>query len=226
MMKLYYHPVSTTSRPVALFAADHQIELDYQLVDLLQGEHVQPAFTAINANQAVPMLEDGEFRLTESSAILKYLADCVGSQTYPFDLRQRARINERMDWINTSLSRELGYGFVYPQIMPAHKRPDEHSHRQTIAWGRERALRWLKVLDESILGASNRYLCGNELTIADYLGIAHVTLGETVRIDFAKWPNVARWIARLKDRQHWASVNDPFYRYLVQPFAKVSFEVL
>src|SRR5688572_28253565 len=110
MMKLYYHPVSTTSRPVALFAADHHIELDYQLVDLIKGEHLLPGFSALNANQAVPMLEDGEFRLTECSAILKYLADCVGSQTYPLDLRRRARINERMDWINTSLSRELGYG--------------------------------------------------------------------------------------------------------------------
>jgi glutathione S-transferase len=225
-MKLYYHPVSTTSRPVVLFAADHSIPLDYRLVDLFKGEHIEPAFTAINANQSVPILEDGDFRLTESSAILKYLADCVGSPAYPPDLRRRARINERMDWINTSLSREFGYGFVYPQIMPTHKRPDEHSQRQTIAWGREKALRWLKVLDESILGTDNRYLCGNELSIADYLAVAHVTLGETVRVEFAQWPNIARWVARMKDRQHWATVNDAFYRYLVHPQANIAFERL
>ena len=38
-MKLYYHPVSTVSRPVVLFAADSGIALDYQVVDLMTGEH-------------------------------------------------------------------------------------------------------------------------------------------------------------------------------------------
>ena len=40
-MKLYYHPVSTTSRPVVLFAMDNGIALDYQVVDLMTGEHLQ-----------------------------------------------------------------------------------------------------------------------------------------------------------------------------------------
>ena len=31
-MKLHYHPVSTTSRPIMMFAADHRLELDYRLV--------------------------------------------------------------------------------------------------------------------------------------------------------------------------------------------------
>lgn len=201
-MKLYFHPVSTTSRPVALFAADHTIELDYHVVDLFAGEQVQPAFTAINPHQAVPVLEDGELRLTESSAILKYLADKAGSPAYPRDLQQRARINERMDWFNTSLSRELCYGFLYPQLMPTHKR-NEH---------------WL--------GGDNRYVCGERITIADYLGIAHVTVGEAARVDYSRWPNVARWIARMKDRPTWAPVNEAFYTHLVQPYAATRFEVL
>lgn len=225
-MKLYYHPVSTTSRPVMLLAADHRIEVDYCLVDLVKGEHMLAEYTALNANQAVPLLEDGEFRLTESSAILKYLADRVGSPLYPLDLRKRARINERMDWINTSLSREFAYGFVYPQIFPTHKRSDESVHRGVIAWAREKSLRWLNVLNDSILGRDQRFLCGSELTIADYFGMAYVTLGEAVHVDFAKWPNLAAWIARMKDRQHWATVNDPFYRYVVQANARSSFVAL
>jgi len=225
-MKLYYHPVSTTSRPVMLLAADHRIEIDYRLVDLPGGEHLQPYYASLNANQAVPLLEDGEFRLTESSAILKYLADRVGSPLYPLDLRKRARINERMDWINTSLSRDFAHGFVYPQIFPTHRRADEGVHHGVVSWGREKSLRWFNVLNDSILGKDGRFFCGSELSIADYLAMAYVTLGEAVHVDFAKWPNVAAWIARMKDRQHWATVNDPFYRYVVQPNAKVSFAAL
>ena len=94
-MKLYYHPASTTSRPVVLFAAESGIALELQVVDLFTGEHMQPPFGAINPNHLVPVLEDGAFRLTESSAILKYLADKVGSPLYPKDSaaarpRQRA----------------------------------------------------------------------------------------------------------------------------------------
>jgi glutathione S-transferase len=78
-MKLYMHPVSMTSRPVRLFIAENGIKAEEQVVDLMTGEHVQPAFTAINPSQLVPVLEDGDLRLTESSAILKYLAEKTGS---------------------------------------------------------------------------------------------------------------------------------------------------
>src|SRR5271169_119856 len=94
-MKLYYHPVSTTSRPVVLFAAESGIELEYQLVDLFTGAQYKPEFEAINPSHQVPVLEEGDFRLTESSAILKFLADRKGSPAYPSDPRKRARVNER-----------------------------------------------------------------------------------------------------------------------------------
>jgi glutathione S-transferase len=84
-MKLYYHPVSTTSRPIMLLAAESGLELEYQVVDLFGGEHLQPGFEKINPSRLVPVLEAGDFRLTESSAILKYLADNAGSP------RHRAR---------------------------------------------------------------------------------------------------------------------------------------
>ena len=109
-MKLYYHPVSTTSRPVVLFAAESGIELDYQIVDLFTGDQYKPEYSAINPSHQVPVLDDGEFRLTESSAILKYLADKTGSPAYPQDLRKRARVNERMDWFNTGFYRDFSYG--------------------------------------------------------------------------------------------------------------------
>jgi hypothetical protein len=76
-VKLYYHPISTTSRPIMLFAAESRIPLEMQVVDLFTGEHVQPPYAALNPNKLVPTLEDGDFILTENSAILKYLADKI-----------------------------------------------------------------------------------------------------------------------------------------------------
>jgi glutathione S-transferase len=142
-MKLYYHPASTTCRPIMLLAAAEKIELDYQLVDLFTGENYQPAFTAINPNQTVPLLVDDDFQLAESSAILKYLAEKVRAPSYPAELRARARVNERMDWFNTGLYRDLGYGLVYPQVLDSYRRGDDQAHGQHLAWSRA-SKHWLE----------------------------------------------------------------------------------
>ena len=44
----------------------------------------------MDPNWMVPMLEDGDLRLTESSVILKYLADKYYLPSYPKDLKKRA----------------------------------------------------------------------------------------------------------------------------------------
>ena len=208
-MKLYYHPVSTTSRPIMMFVEDENIQLEFQVVDLMTGEHVKPPYLALNPNGLVPMLEDGDFRLTEASAILKYLADKTGSKAYPKDLRERARVNERMDWANTQLYRDFGYGLVYPQIFPNYKRPTDEQQNGVLAWGKEKSGRWLKVLDQNLIG-SNPYLCGDKLTIADYLGAGYLTLGETIGCNFSTYPNIARWLNTMKARPSWAKVNETF----------------
>src|SRR5262249_29133174 len=57
-MKLYMHPVSMTSRPVRLFIAENKIPVEEVTVDLFTGEHYGPAYTAVNPNNLVPMIED------------------------------------------------------------------------------------------------------------------------------------------------------------------------
>ena len=224
-MKLYYHPVSTTSRPILLLAEEAGFALDLEVVDLFSGAHLKPEFAAVNPSRQVPALVDGDFHLTESSAILKYLADKVGSPTYPTELRARARVNERMDWFNTGLYRDLGYGFIYPQCLPTHKRADERVQAATLAWGREKSRAWLQVLDADLLG-DNAFVCGSDLTIADYLGAALLTVGEAVHLDYSSWPNVARWLGTMKSRPSWAKTNEGFYKYFVGPYKDAQFEGL
>jgi len=216
-MKLFYHPVSTTSRPVVLFARESGIDLDYQIVDLFTGEQYKPEYSAINPSHQVPVLQDGDFRLTESSAILKYLADKVRSPAYPTDLQKRARVNERMDWLNTGFYRDFSYGFLYPQIFPFMRRPDDAVQAGTVAWGKDKAVGWLTVLDESLIGPRQGYLCGDEITIADYLGGMMVLGGEAIECRFSAYPNISRWLGNLKRLKHWPEVNEAFYKYVVDP---------
>ncbi len=224
-MKLYYHPVSTVCRPILQLVAEENIAIDLEFVDLFSGAHLQPAYTAINPSRQVPVLDDGDLRLTECSAILKYLAEKAGSATYPEDLRKRARVNERMDWFNTGLYRDLGYGLIYPQCLPHHKRADERVQAATIAWGKEKSRNWLSVLDQSFIG-SNAFVCGSEITIADYFGAGLMTLGEVVHLDYSPWPNVTRWISTMKARPGWAKANEGFYAHFVSPYKDAKFEGL
>lgn len=204
-MKLYHHPASTTSRIVMLFAAESGIRYEPIVVDLFTGEQLGERYAALNPSRLIPMLEDGTFRLTECSAILKYLAETTGSPAYPADTRQRARVNERMDWFNTQFSRDFCYGFVYPQIFPPHRRPHAGAQAATLDWHRGRARQWLAVLDGHLIG-SNEYVCGNEITIADYLGAPMVALGGIVGVEFARYPNVQRWLAKMKALPAWKKV--------------------
>jgi len=223
-MKIYYHPASTTSRPLMLFANESGIDVDLQVVDLFTGEHYQPPYEAINPNHLVPTLDDGDFRLTESSAILKYLADKSDSPAYPKELKARARVNERMDWFNTQLNRDLAYGLVYPQAFPHHKRPSDEAQKATLAWAKERAAGWLKVLNDHIIGPKNGYLCGDRITIADYYGAPFAALAGVVGSDLAAYPNVKRWLGNMKALKSWAKTNeviDGFAGSLKGPFEKV-----
>jgi glutathione S-transferase len=210
-MKLYMHPISMTSRPVRLFIAENRIDAEEQVVDLMTGEHYKEPYASINPNRLVPMLEDGDFRLTESSAILKYLADKIGSPAYPKDLKQRAKVNEVMDWLNTQFYRDWGYGLAYPQLFPHHKRRSDEAHEGAIEWGQKNAENWLKILNDHWLGPNKQYLCGDQITIADYFGAGLVTLGELIRCDFAKYPNVQRWLDNMKKLPNWNKVNEAFY---------------
>jgi glutathione S-transferase len=85
--------------------------------------------------------------------------------------------------------------------------------KATLEWGKERAKGWLQILNDHYIGPKNNYLCGNQITIADYLGSAFVTLGEIVRCDFSPYPNIQRWLDNMKKLKSWPKVNEVFDGY-------------
>jgi glutathione S-transferase len=206
-MKLYFHPASTASRPVTLFCAEAKISYEPVIVDILSGAHLKEPFISLNPSKMVPVLEDGDLVLTESSAILKYVAEKADSPAYPKDLKKRARVNERMDWFNTQHYREWGYHLIYPQVFPHHKRANDDAQKGTVEWGKEKSEEWLKVLDVNVLG-KNQYLCGNDITIADYFGAEILSAGDLIGVSFKRFPNVDHWMARMRALPHWKSIHE------------------
>jgi glutathione S-transferase len=203
-MKLYCDPISTTSRPVMLFIAEAGLPVELAHIDLMNGANATPQYLSINPNGCVPYLVDGDFALGESSAILKYLAELAGSPAYPTELKARARVNEAMDWFYTNFHEYYCLMAVYPNFGIPHG-IDEVLAQGLVAYGEEHAHRWLRVLDEQMLG-DRPYVCGEAISLADYPGSAFVTIGEACAFDLSAYPNILAWIARMKARPCWDAV--------------------
>ena len=207
-MKLYYDPASTVCRPIMLFLQDHELDVDLIHVDLTIGEHRSGWYAKVNPNRQVPALTAGDFRITESATILRYLAQLAGSPAYPAEPRARARVDEALDWFNTGFYRDHGYGIVYPQILPDYRIHPAQTG-ELLAWHRERAASRLQVLNDHMIG-DGLWVTG-AFSIADQFGASLVTMGEMVGFDLTPWPNVCRWLAAMEARPGWAAVNAAFY---------------
>jgi len=197
---------------ILLFCAEERIDVEKIDVDLLSGAHLSEDYKKINPCAFVPVLEDGDFRLTESSAILKYLADKYDSKAYPRDLKRRAKINEVMDWLNTSLYRVVGYNFIYPQIYAHHRREPEVVNQGTIQWGRERTRQYLQLLESHWLG-EKRFLCGDELSLADFCGAPILSQFDLIHASLAPFRNITRWIGEMRRLKSWGAVHGMHEKY-------------
>ncbi|HWH17492.1 MAG TPA: glutathione S-transferase family protein [Allosphingosinicella sp.] len=209
MRKLYYDPASTVCRPIIMFLAEHELEMELVHVDLTLGEHLSDWYAAVNPNRLVPVLDDNGFVITESATIMRYLALAANSEAYPTEPRLRARVDEALDWFNTGFYRDFGYGVVYPQILP-HYRVDEAQLGPLLDWHSVRAQQRFSVLDNHML-RDGGWVAGKEFSIADMFGAALVTLVEMIGFDLAPYPNVRRWLEAVKSRPSWGEANAAFY---------------
>lgn len=207
-MLLYHTALSISCRPVVAVLADASIPYEAVHVDFAKGEHKTPAMLALNPNGALPILDDDGFVVTESSAILKYVCDKHGSPLYPTDLRVRTRVNERMDWFNTTLASHCAHDLVYPQLLPHHKRSSDEGTKSTIDWGLARTRDHLGVL-EHWLGRT-RYVAGDDLTIADFFGASFASLPRTIGGDLTTFPKIAGWLDAMEARPSWGPASAAF----------------
>src|SRR5215475_2282982 len=98
-IKLHVFPLSPRAFKV-LFAVN-QLGIPYEtaLVDFAKQGQKAPGFTALNPNQRMPVLEDGDFVLWESNAIVQYLAaQRPQSGLWPQDARGQADVSRWLHW--------------------------------------------------------------------------------------------------------------------------------
>jgi len=108
-------------------------------------------------------------------------------------------------WLNTDLYVELAYQFTLPQILPHMKRESDEAQRSVIERGKKNTEKWLNYLNDTIL-ASNAFLAGNSISVADYQGIGQVSLGELIGINYTKFPKVKAWMDKMKALSSYAEV--------------------
>lgn len=94
---------------MSVYVALQEKGLDFSLktIDLSSGEHLKPGWRGFDSTRRVPLLQVGDFFLSESSAIAEYLeerfAPPVWSRLYPHELEKRARARQVQAWLRSDL---------------------------------------------------------------------------------------------------------------------------
>jgi len=166
-MKLFDVSIAPNPRRVRIFAAEKAIELDYVQVDMMAGEHKQPAFLKMNPSGKIPVLEtdDGQ-HIAESVAICRYLEalhpepNLFGAT--PVELGQVEMFNRILElelwtqigtsWVNGPVVAKMAAG-RFTQNPQAKETSDANVHRFYARLNRE-------------LGA-RPFIAGARYTIAD-----------------------------------------------------------
>ena len=159
-MKLYgFGP----ARSIRALWGLRELDADFEFVpvDLRAGEHRRPDFLRLNPAGKVPVLVDGDLVLTESAAIVLYLAEKYpAGQLLPADLRQRAEAYRWVMFAVTELEQPLWRITRHTRLYPENKRLPAD-----IVLAREEFGAMAAVLDRHLQG--RQFIVGDRMTVAD-----------------------------------------------------------
>jgi glutathione S-transferase len=161
-MKLYEF---APTRSIRVRWTLQELGVDYESVpvNLLAGEHRRPEFLTINPAGRVPVLVDGDLVLTESVAIVLYLADkCSSKGLIPTDLKERAQVNRWLLFAATELEQPLWRISRHTMLYPE----DQRLPGDVILASQEfKAM--AAVLEKHMHG--RQFVVGDSATVADFV---------------------------------------------------------
>jgi len=172
-----------------------ELDADFEFVpvNLRAGEHRHPDFLRLNPAGKVPVLVDGDIVLTESTAIVMYLADKYRDKgLLPANLKDRAEAYRWIMFAVTELEQPLWriarHTFLYPE---ARRLPDD------IVLAREEFVTMAAILDRHMEG--REFIVGGRLTIADCVTAYVVDWANEVHL-IDDCPQLRAYLARMYAR--------------------------
>ena len=187
-IKLYRHALSGHSHRVELFLSLLTLTYDLVDVDLASGAHKAPDFLALNRFGQVPVLEDEDTVVSDSAAILVYLARRYesGNSWLPVEAIAAAEVQRFL----SIAAGPVAYGPATARLVTVFGAGKDQAEAIAIAHN------LFEVLDAHL--AERDWLVGTRPTIADianYSYIAHAPEGE---VSLADYPNIRNWLARIE----------------------------
>lgn len=203
-MEYYYHPGSTNCRKCTALLDLLGVDAARHVVDLPRGEHMQPAYLAINPNGRVPTLVDGERSVWESNAISIYLAEGAGSDLWP-EGESRLDVLRWMFWEQAHLMYAAGVPFFQRVLKPMLGLGEADEQRVAESLGSFRRL--VRVLDNHLDGRA--FLVGESLTLADLAVAGNFSYAAVTGLPVGEFAQVTRWLAELDSIPAWRDNGPP-----------------
>lgn len=191
---LYGNRESGHSYKVKLALSLLGLEHEYRPVDLaLDRCNRPPDFREASRYGEVPVLVTDGDPLVQSNAILMHLARTTGR------LRGQCDPDRTVEWLFWEANR---IGFSVPNLRFARAFATDTS-TEVVAWLEARARADLDRLNEEF-GHKDGFLLGSPISIADIACCAYLFWPEQTGLDYARWENVAAWLARIQATPGWA----------------------
>ncbi len=186
-MKLYHFPKSGHAHRARLFLSLLDVPHEVIDVDLASGAHKTPEFLAMNPFGQVPVLEDNGVFISDSNAILVYLAKKFGrSDWLPEDAHGAAQVQR---WLSVAAG-ELMYGPAAARLVTVFGRA--FNPQEVIA----RAHNLLPLLEQQL--SERDWLVGDHPTIADIAQYSYLAGAPEGNVDMSGYPAVNALLARIE----------------------------
>ncbi|MEE3626534.1 glutathione S-transferase [Nitrospirillum sp. BR 11752] len=186
-MKLHHHPLSGHAHRARLFLSLLGQPHDLVEVDLMSGAHKKPEFLALNPFGQVPVLEDEGTVISDSNAILVYLARKLGRTDWlPEDAQGAAAVQR---WLSVAAG-EVAYGPAAARLVTLFG--SKHNAEEVI--GRAHVL--LRTLEAWL--ATRDWLAADHPTIADVALYSYVARAPEGNVDLSPYPRVTAFLRRIE----------------------------
>uniref|UniRef100_A0A6B2E8D9 glutathione transferase n=1 Tax=Phlebotomus kandelakii TaxID=1109342 RepID=A0A6B2E8D9_9DIPT len=204
-VKYYYDLLSQPSRAMLIFLNVTKIPFESLPVALRNGEHLTEEFKEVNRFQKVPCMNDNGFKLSESVAMVRYLAKKhnVPENWYPKDAKKQAQVDEYLEWQhnNTRITCALYFQLLWLKPLMTGKKPNP----EAVAEHQKRVEDTLDAI-ENIWLEKSPFLAGNEVTVADIWCACEIEQLILTPFDFRKGrPKLSAWMDKVR------SATNPFY---------------